>query len=250
VSLFRTLGDQRELALSLCCLGAAEVYSAAQWSAVQAEMDSLAPGAWPLRAKVWRFMAEAAMCAKLKRFDEALTLAEAGTEFSRSHGFLRASINFTRYAVVAERALGRLDDALSRCRDEIAAELRWRGSAHEITLGTYAAILTQLGRCAEARLALVQFFEASRRVGWLFFGQLGNAYVELALSEQRYSAAAHLLGYARVAWGDEGFQRRSIELLAALKPILDAATLERLLDEGKGLDDEAVCALTLETAPT
>ena len=53
------------------------------------------------------------------------------------------------------------------------------------------------GRRAEARLALAQFFEASRRTGWQSFGQCAHAYVGLAFQEQRHSSAASLLGYAR-----------------------------------------------------
>jgi hypothetical protein len=56
-----------------------------------------------------------------------------------------------------------------------------------------------------------------------------------------------LLGYARAAgWGTD-VQRRYAELLAELEAVLDAKTLERLLAEGEALDEEAVCALTLET---
>ena len=48
------------------------------------------------------------------------------------------------------------------------------------------------------------------------------------------------------SWGRQDTQRRCAELLAALETVLDAETLERLLAEGKALDEEAVCALTLE----
>ena len=114
-------------------------------------------------------------------------------------------------------------------------------------MGTYAAILTRQGRCAEARSALAEFFEASRRTGWQRLGQFGNACVELAFHEQRHSSAASLLGYAREAWSRQELQRRCAELLAELETVLDAETLERLLAKGKALDEEAVCALTLET---
>jgi predicted ATPase/class 3 adenylate cyclase len=174
VSLFRALGNDRGMALSLCCLALAEVYSVDQWSAVQAEMDSLPPEAWPVRTKVWRSLAEVAMRNKQRRFDESLALAEAGVVFSRSNGFLNGAVSFTRYAFVAELALGRLDDALRRCREEIAAEQRWRGSALESTLGNQAAVLTRQGCYPEARLALAEFFEASRRSGWNRLGQFGN----------------------------------------------------------------------------
>ena len=155
-------------------------------------MDSLAPEAWPVRTKVWRFLAEAAMHIAQERFDEALSVAEAGLVFARSKGLVNPVAFFTRYAIIAELALGRLDDALRRSREEIAAECRWRGRALEITLGTHAAVLTRQGRCAEARVALAEFFEASRRTGWHRFGQFGNAFVELAFHEQRYSPAASL----------------------------------------------------------
>ena len=246
-SLFRALGNERGVAGSLCVLGFVQVYSVAQWSAIQAEMDSLAPEAWPARTKVWRLFAEAAMHIAQERFDEALSVAEAGLVFARSKGLVNPVVFFTRWAISAELALGRLDDALRRSQEEIAAECRWRGRALEITLGTHAAVLTRQGRCAEARLALAEFFEASRRAGWQRLGQFGSAFVELALHEQRYSPAANLLGYARAAWGRPDTQRRCAELLAALETVLDAQTLERLLAEGKALDKEAVCALTLET---
>jgi len=210
-------------------------------------MDSLAPEAWPIRAKGWRLLAEAAMHIAHGRYDVALSAAEAGLVVARSKGLVNPVVSFTRCAIIAELALGRLDDALRRSREEITAECRWRGRALEITLGTHAAVLTRQGRCAEARVALAEFFEASRRAGWQRLGQFGNAFVELALHEQRYSPAASLLGYARAAWWRPDTQRRCAELLAALETVLDAETLERLLAEGKALDEEAVCALTLET---
>jgi hypothetical protein len=56
-----------------------------------------------------------------------------------------------------------------------------------------------------------------------------------------------LLGYARAAgWGTDQ-KRRCAELLAELETVLDAQTLDRLLARGEALDEEAVCALTLET---
>jgi hypothetical protein len=246
-SLFRALGDERGVAASLCLLGICQDYSVAQWSATQAEMDSLAPAAWPARTKVWRFMAEAGMYIAQERFDDALSVAEAGLVFARSKGLVYPMAFLTRYAIIAELALGRLDDALRRIREQIDAECRWRGRAFVYTLGTHAELLARQDRCDEARVALAEFFEASRRTGWELFGSFGNAFVELALHEQRHASAASLLGYARAAWGRPQTQRRSAELLAALEGVLDAETLERLLANGKALDEEAVCALTLET---
>jgi len=246
-SLFRSLGDERGVAASLCCLGLAHVYSVAEWSATRAEMDSLAPQAWPVHTKVLRFMAEAAMHMKQGRFDEALSVGEVGLVLARSNGMVNSVVFLTRYAISAELALGRFDDALRRSQEEIDAECRWRGHPLEVTLGIHAAVLTRRGRCAEARMALAEFFETSRRTGWQRFRQFGHVFVELAFQEQRYSPAATLLGYARQSGGRPDTQRRCAELFAALETPLDTETLERQLTKGTALDEEAVCALTLDT---
>jgi predicted ATPase/class 3 adenylate cyclase len=248
-SLFRALGDQRGVAVSLCLLGTLQVYSPAQWSTIRAEMDSLRPEAWPDPLSGYRLLAETAMHTTHGRSDEALSAAEAGLVFARSKGIVDATPYLTRYAAMAELALGRFDDALRRSRDQIDTECRWRGRALEITLGNHAAVLTRQGRRTQARLALTEFFEASRRAGWQRFGQFGHAFVELALHEQRYSSAATLLGHAQVAWRRPDTQRRCAELLAELGTVLDAVTLENLLVKGNALSEEAVCALTLDTVP-
>jgi len=246
-SLFRALGDERGVASSLCCLSLSfRDHSVAQFSAIRAQMDSLAPEAWPVGTKVWRFLAEALIHIAQERFDDALSMAEGGLVFARSKGMVFPISALTRYAIIAELALGRFDNALRRSREAIDAECRWRGRALEFTLGGHAEVLTRQGRCAEARLALAEFFEASRRTGWHRFGQCSCGYVEVAFHEQRHSSAAILLGYARVAgWGAD-VQRRCAELLAELETVLDAEALERLLAKGEALDEEAVCALTLE----
>jgi predicted ATPase/DNA-binding winged helix-turn-helix (wHTH) protein len=246
-SLFRALGEERGVALSLSCLTLSfRDHSVAQLSAIRAEMDSLTPEAWPVGMKVWRFLAEALIHIAGERFDDALSMAEAGLVFARSKGMVFPISVLTRYAIIAELALGRFDNALRRSRGAIDAERRWRGRALEITLGDHVTVLTRQGRCAEARVALAEFFEASRRTGWHRFGNFANAFVELAFHEQRHSSAATLLGYARAkGWGAD-LQRRCVELLAQLETVLDEETLERLLAIGKVLDEEAVCALTLE----
>jgi hypothetical protein len=251
-SLFRALGDERGVALSLCLVGFTQDCSESKWSMVQAEMDSLAPEVWQLpRVKVRRFFADAVIYTTHERFDEALEAAEAGIAFARSNGFLNNAAYLTRYASLDDLGLGRLEDAERRCCEEIAHERRWRDGPLEVTLGCHATVLARQGRCAEARVALLEFFEASRRSGWALFGAFGYAFVELALHEHRYRDAARLLGYARAAWGRGTISgRESKRLLARLQSEMDATSLERLLVEGKGLDQEAVCGLTLESAPS
>jgi predicted ATPase/class 3 adenylate cyclase len=250
--LFRALGDERGVAVSLCLLGLAQDYSDSQWSMVQAEMDSLAPEVWQLpRVKVRRFFADAAIYNTNERFDEALEAAEAGIALARSNGFLNHAAYLTYFASFDELGLGRLEDAERRCCEEIAHERRWRGDPLEVILGCHATVLARQGRSAEARVALQEFFEASRRSGWALFGLYGHTCVEFVLHEHRYRDAARLLGYARAAWG-RGVTpgRESERLLAMLQSEIDATSLERLLVEGKELEQEAVCALTLEIAPS
>jgi hypothetical protein len=67
------------------------------------------------------------------------------------------------------------------------------------------------------------------------FGQFGNAFVELAFHEQRYSPAARLLGYARATWCRPDTQPRCAELLAALEAVLDPESLERWLPAARRL---------------
>ncbi len=194
-SLSRALGDERGLAASLCLASAFfRSIPSPNGRRLQAEMDCACAGSVAKsRTKVWRFFAETLMHVAQEGYHEALAVAEAGLVFTRLREMVNAESSFTRYAIIAELALGRLDDALRRSREEIDAECRWRGRAHEITLGSHAAILTRQSRCAEARLALAEFFEASCRSGWHFLSQFGNAFVELAFrGEQRYSPAASL----------------------------------------------------------
>jgi hypothetical protein len=191
------------------------------------------------------------MYTKNERFDEALEVAEAGLVFARSNGFLNIAVFLTRYALLDELGLGRLEDAERRCCEEIAYERRWRGGPLEVTLGSHATVLVRQGRCAEARVALLEFFEASRRSGWALFGAYSHDFAELAIHEHRYPDAARLLGYARAAWGRGTVPvGESKKLLTTLESEIDATSLERLLVEGKELDQDAVCALTLETAPS
>ena len=84
--------------------------------------------------------------------------------------------------------------------------------------------------------------------------QAGTASVSSAtpLSNSRFTSSATRRRRACSATrakrgGRPDTQRRCAELLAELETVLDAETLERLLAEGKALDEEAVCALTLET---
>jgi hypothetical protein len=95
-------------------------------------------------------------------------------------------------------------------------------------------------------LALAEFFEASRRTRWHRFGQFGNAFVELALHEHA-THRRRACSAMRATRGDA--KRHSADAQSYslhFETALDAETLERLLADGKALDEEAVCALTLE----
>lgn len=82
----------------------------------------------------------------------------------------------------------------------------------------------------------------------------GEAYVLLAMREGRHETAARLLGYVDRKARPLVNPMMAVEPLrqahATLEASFDRETLERLFAEGAMLDEEAVCALTLEHAET
>ena len=149
-------------------------------------------------------------------------------------------------AIIAEIALGRLDDALRRSRERSPPSVV--GAVVLLRSHWAPTPLFSPGRVAVPRPAW-----RSQSFSRPAIAQVGTSSVSSAtpLSNSRSRAAlldgGELLGYARKSWGRQSTQRRCAELLAALETVLDAETLERLLAEGEALDEEAVCALTLET---
>ena len=120
-----------------------------------------------------------------------------------------------------------------------------------VVVGFLAVGLVLQGECEQARQVLVELFRLSRAAYWWLFQLFDEAYVLFAMAEGRHETAARLLGYvdhkARPRVDMKMATKQTQAARVALEVRFGAATLQSLLDEGALLDEEAVCALTLET---
>jgi hypothetical protein len=89
---------------------------------------------------------------------------------------------------------------------------------------------------------------------WDQFALATYYFALLAWVESRHDDAARLFGYADNAfarmdasWMSAAHLRPRVE--AALQSAFDMQTLQRLMEEGARLDEEAVCALTFRSEP-
>ena len=176
-------------------------------------------------------------------FDIALTHARIG-------GALRLAAIAVGLRSMTHYAVGEIDQGVRLCRSAVAQERR-RFGILMFPLGFLAVGLVLQGECVEARLALVELFRLSRAAYWWLFHLYDEAYVLLAMTEGRHETAALLLGYvdqkARPRVDIKMATMQTQAARSALEVRFGAATLQSLLDEGALLDEEAVCALTLET---
>jgi hypothetical protein len=146
-------------------------------------------------------------------------------------------------------ALGEIEAGVGLLRPCVAAQRARNGwVAHP--LGFLAAGLVLQGNRAEARERLAEFFRLSRADDWWLFNLNDEAYVLLAFQEGRLRSAGRLLGYSdhktRQVTAIRMAEARIAQARAALDASLGNAALRRLLAEGAALDEDQVCALTLE----
>ncbi len=92
--------------------------------------------------------------------------------------------------------------------------------------------------------------DASRIRAWEWFSLYADLFALLAVAQGRLDAAARLLGHADQAHRHAGKRdanaaRARARVVAALEAGLEPTALARLQDEGRQLDVEAVCELTL-----
>lgn len=182
--------------------------------------------------------------------------AQAGRDFdmaqihARIAGGLRLAAIAVGLRAMTHYAVGEIDQAVRLCRAAVAQERRPFGILI-FPLGFLAVGLVLQGECAQARLVLVELFRLSRAAYWWLFQLFDEAYVLLAMAEGRHETAARLLGYVdHKARPRVDMKMATIQMQAAraeLKRRFGVATVQGLLDEGALLDEEAVCALTLET---
>ena len=181
--------------------------------------------------------------------------AQAGRDFdmalthARIAGALRLAAIAVGLRAMTHYAVGEIDQAVQLCRAAVAQERR-RFGILIFPLGFLAVGLVLQSECAQARPVLTELFRLSRAAYWWLFQLFDEAYVLLAMAEGRHETAARLLGYVdhkarpRVDMKMAPTQMQTAR--AQLERRFGAASLQALLDEGALLDEEAVCALTLE----
>jgi len=255
ITLYRAIGDELGLFSALCALGNSGSASTEEWRDASAELNSLDQGQWPPRFRAMRPFAEALMHLADGHWAAARDAAEASIALARLAGANRLVMYNQMWKMMAEANLGQMDEAVAACRDLIAQSGRSQSGVLDIAWGFYAAVLLRQGSVKEARDALVSMFAQFRRSEWARLGQFVNVYPRLAIREGRLEAAAKLVGYAimsarrsgSIRW--VGMEPSLVGLTEALEAVLDSQTLQRLMAEGETLDEEAVCALTLEESP-
>ena len=218
------------------------------------ELSALERPEWPARTRFWGKRAAAFVAMNDGRVREVGVLLEQALELARVCGAdcqNRALSNIADHAL----AMGDVRKAVE-VGEELLANSAERRTYHLLVVrGNLANALLQSGGVVRARELIALFHESSRAAQWDAFGVYSPIFALLAASEGRLESAARLLGYAERCIRSAGGQREPNEARAwdlALSRVdagLDRARRDRLMAEGARLDEDAVCALTLEAAP-
>ena len=254
VALYRSIGDARGLYCALCAVGRSASAGGEEPRAALKEAESIEQPGWPARQRVLRLYAQSVASIFEGDYAFSRTAAETAVAVANSVGARRAAALVANLVVAANLGLGNVDEALEMSRGLIEQESRWLGGVLDWSWGNYSRGLLLQGRLSEARLAFARLFECCRAHDWDRWALFVREYTALALAEQRYAAAARLLGFATRAEERKGIRGPLVErsrgvAMATLASALDSTTLKLLLAEGALLDEEAVCALTLEEPP-
>ena len=207
---------------------------------------------WPARVRFWGKRSGAFVAVRDGRLPEVGALLEQSLELARACDSEvmedRTLVNLADYAL----ATGDVRKAVDLGRQLLARVSERRTYLWLVAQGNLANALLQAGEIAEAREVIARFNELSRAAQWDTFATYGPVFALLAACEGRVESAARLLGHADRVTGARGGQQQPNEVRAhelALKRIdaeLGAAERKRLMAEGEDLDQEAVCALTLD----
>ncbi len=248
--LYRSSGEARGLYLALRCAvggGSLPIDSAA---ACLAEMSSLQSPDWPLRLRLQLTLARLNVMNAEGRLEEARA---ASTELLRQStaAKLDSMTAVARVGLAATHlALDQPELAIRTARAHAEAPSARRGNLILPALATIANATLVGDDVGASRDAIVALIDASRIRAWEWFSLYADLFALLAVAQGRLDAAACLLGHADEAYRHAGKRdinaaRARARVVAALEAGLEPATLARLLDEGRQLDEEAVCELTL-----
>ncbi|RQP21302.1 ATP-binding protein [Piscinibacter terrae] len=245
-TLYRSLSDAKGIYMSLGYVVSSGLASAEANQRAVEEMASLEHPEWPLRVRM--FLRVAA----LYRADpaSALDAAQAALAHARAVGAEQWTAMLELWVVNSELNLGHLDAALMHCEEMLDRERHRPASQLIIPLAFLARILLLQGKLANARAALHEFSNVCRMSEWDGHRDFAGLYVHLAVLEQRYDAAARLVGFADKAWRHLGrlsrFSRQVRDIAhVKLEEHMDTPTRDRLMAEGERMDEEAMVARAL-----
>ena len=254
IELLRSLGDRQRLFAATCeqARTLAVLGDHAQAQRILTEAERSWENGWPpaLRAPLLSTQFWLAHCEG--RFEDAVNICARLYELATLLGDRRLAFGALISQEQALASLDRLEESVARGRDllELMRHDRTVAVCNEgYVYGNLCMSLTELGQVDEA-------LEMAQRA-YAFREQAGGAlcildpFARLAFMRGRIQDAARILGRADMRYATSQEKRQPVEmrvrdrLLAGLRAALPASTLQKLMDEGAALDDDAAAALAL-----
>lgn len=253
-ALYRQLGDRRGQYLALAHLAYSYRYTESDEARLAlVELRRLEDPGWPPSVRLFGARLETPGADAQERIREgravnALRLAlatAAGSEYEANS----ALVNLADLALTA----GDADEAVRRNRDLLARLSRRHMASRIIALGNLIEALVARESLAEAREVACEFVDAAGTLDFMFGMFAIDALALLAALEQRWTTAAHLLGYSDLAYAarhrERGPNEQAIRdrLWALLQQHVEGGNLQTWIAHGAVLSATSTCALALHS---
>ncbi|RZL94116.1 MAG: hypothetical protein EOP82_05580 [Variovorax sp.] len=251
--LHRKAGDESGLYTALGYAVMSAGASVDESRAMLIEMERLEHSDWPFNQLQVRMFAQLSLFGRESRHLESRSLIKTALSCATARGLKRWVAVCMMFLTDTTLALGDAEEAVRFAREALAGNRLSPGPFIISMTGGLAAGLLVQGRVAEARLALVEFFEASRSREWDYLSVFADVFALFAAREGRPETAARLIGYSdKVNQLSAGLRVSHDRVLllakAAVEVALERSAIERLMADGHNMDEEEVCAVTLGDA--
>lgn len=253
--LYQELGDLRGRYLSLAHLAYSFRYiDGSEAQAALEELRRIEDPEWPASVRLFGARIESARDTLPGRIREGRAVNELRLALAMQTGSRYeancALVNLADLALTA----GDIEEAVRLNRDLLQQLSRRHMASRIIALGNLLEALVLGAWVSEARAPARQFLEEARQLDFMFGMFAADALGLLAADEGRWSAAAHLLGYADFTYAARHRERGPNELAvreqlwSAVQREVPAGTLEAWMERGATMSAEAVCLLALNSA--
>ncbi len=250
----RRANDVRGVYLALRCVVGSGMLDADAATAVLREMAALEQPGWPVRLLAQRQLAEVGVLRAQEHMADARRVCQhllVRAQGAGLEGVVSASLSDL---AAISLALGDTDAALRISQDILSRGRHRRDNFVVHALAIVACVAFVRADLVQARATLSDFLAASRSRSWEWLGLYAGLLALLAAMEGRHEAAARLLGYTEQTYRSLG--ARDVLAVyawsrahAAVRDALEPTVLQRLMEQGAGLDPASVCAWALERAP-